>query len=109
MHGEVNCPLEPFEGLQLNKSNFRLTVNPAIVALLSKQFLQQFHEIARRQRLGCFQMKRQKLQRTKYFFYSLVFETLFTDMADDIYCRLNSANGPNKHVNLYELLLKKYL
>ena len=101
--------MEPFEGLQLNKSNFRLTVNPAIVALLSKQFLQQFHEIARRQRLGCFQIKRQKLPQKKILVYILVFETLFTDLVEDIYCRLNSANGPNKHVNLYELLLKSYL
>ena len=68
LHGGVNFPLEPFEGLQLNKSNFRLTVNPAIVALLSKQFLQQFHEIARRHRLGCFQMKRQKITAEKVDF-----------------------------------------
>ena len=51
LHGGVNFPLEPSEGLQLNKSNFRLTVNPAIVGPLSKQFPQQFRQIARYQRL----------------------------------------------------------
>ena len=38
-----------------------------------------------------------------------MFITVFADMAEDIYCRLNSANGPKRPVNPYELPLKTLL